>query len=362
LDKATAWDQIQLLHLLGQMAAAGDQVARRTLKDAVFAEITEPSEDEEFIVEEWSRLQTLDEFLVLARIAGSRLLSDPHASAPVGSIPEERKQEFREALLEHARVEPALQMYQEYLRERGWLQDHDGPIDRDAIRRESCERHRREYPLERMIKDAEGKEGSYPGRYAYFGQHATKQELGLAYAKFLTAQDPEVQMRLLWVFRRAPLPEADETVMRLANGPHEGLRAAAIAALGQIQDDSVHQLARHKLSRRELLGVDNEALVLLHKNYVKSDAVLIQSALEAIKPSRDDAHALGYDLIELSKAQADSTLIGTLKWVYENTPCMHCRYRALIELRKYDGVSEEIARELEFDADDSIRELAQGRA
>ena len=361
LREATDWDCVQLLHLLGQMAIAGDQVARQTLKEAVFAEANQPSEDEYLIVKEWSQLQSLGEFLDLARICGERLLENPLAFAPVGAIPEDREQEFRQALADHARAEPALQKYQSCLRERGWLEDYDGPFDREAARRERHERFRQEYPLEQVLTDAKKKQGEFPARYTAFGRHATQDELEAVYDALLEELDPEVQMRLLWVFRSVPLPAISQLVLDWAAGDHGGVRAAAIAALAQIKDEKIHQLARQKLSRAELLGADNEALLLFEKNFMESDAPLIATALRAVHPDREDAHSLGFDIIEVSRAQETPRLVEALKWAYENTPCVHCRHNTLIELEKYGGIDEPIWQELPFDADESVREFAENK-
>ena len=185
-----------------------------------------------------------------------------------------------------------------------------------------------------------------------------KEELDTVYVSLLSEGDPSVQMRLLWVFRNAPLPELNDSLFQWANGADKGLREAVIDALSQVIDEKVHRLAKEKIKRAELLGPESGTIRLFHKNYEKSDAQLITSALYSIEANDEDTHSIGYDLIGLSKTQADPNLSEALKWVYEYTPCMNCRYQALLQLKGFDEIDEQIKQELPFDANEDIRAFA----
>ncbi len=355
LDKASSWDLIQLCDFLREMAEVGDVLAREKLKEIVFTYAKLGTEDEPIIVEEFIDLQTGDELIELAKIYGSRLRDDEHAFPFDGLIPDGKKQEFSQLLHQHAQSDETVQIYFEYLDKRGVLDRSVSQCDRDAARKDSHERIRKQYKLEKILIDARNKKGDFPGHYATFGKHATKEELDAVYASLISENDPEVLMRLLWVFRRAELPRLEDVLFQWANGSDEGIRDSVITALTQIKDEKVHELAKEKVTKSDLLGPDNGAIGLFHKNYEESDAELISSALSSLMVNDEDAHALGYDLIELSELYEDANLSNALEWVYEYTPCTFCRYRALMQLRKFGAIDAKIAEECQFDANEDIR-------
>jgi hypothetical protein len=358
LEISSSWDLMQLCDFLREMAEVGDTLAKQRLKETVFKLANEGSEDENIIIEEFVDLQSTGEFIELARILGERLLNDQEAFPFEYLIPEEKEQQFKEILYRNAQEDPSIRKYWEYLDERGRLKDKTTTIKQDSALNDSVDQKRKLYNVDQILENARNKKGQIPGRYAGFGTRATKEELKTVYASLIEEADLEVQKRLLWVFRRAPLPELNDSLFQWANGADEGLSEAVIAALAQIQDEKVHKLGREKVKRAELLGPDRETIGLFQKNYDKADAGLITSALFSVEPDELDAHVLGYDLIELSEKVVDPGLSDTLKWVYEYTPCMFCRYKALIQLMRFDAIDERITQELPYDANEDIRALA----
>jgi hypothetical protein len=358
LKTSSSWDLAQQCHLLREMALAGDTLARQRLKETVFKYAAQDSEDEGIIAETFVDMQTTEEFLALARMYGNRLLEDATAFPNDVLIPEEKKQEFKDLLYHYAKKDPLIQRYWQFLDERGILDDTPKTIDRDTAKKNWHERVRQEYTLDQILKDAQSKKGDLPGRYLTFGMHATKEELDAIYASLMTEKDPEVLLRLLWVFRRAALPEINDFIFQWANGRDAGLRETAIFSLSEIHDEKVHQLAKEKVKRGDLVGPDFKVISLFQHNYENPDAQLITTALYSIEANEEDTHSLGFDLIHLSKTQSDPDLSDALKWVYEHTPCMNCRYQALLELNKYNQVDEQVAQEIPFDAEPDIRVFA----
>lgn len=355
LEFPSSWDLVQMCNLLREMAVAGDALARQRLKEIVFDIATKDSEDEHIITETFIDIQSTDEFVELARIYGNRLLEDQTAFPFDGLIPEEKKQEFKELLYRYAQKDLSIRNYWQYLDKRGCFDDTPKIIDRDAAKRDWHNRARQLFSLDQILEDARNKKGDFPGHYVTFGKHATKEELDAVYASLISENDPGVLMRLLWVFRRAELPRLEDVLFQWANGVDEGIRSSVIAALTQIKDEKVHELAKEKVTKQDLLGPDNDAIGLFHKNYEESDAELISSALSSLMVNDEDAHALGYDLIALSESYEHSNLSNAMKWVYEYTPCTFCRYRALMQLKKFGALDAKIAEECQFDANEDIR-------
>lgn len=340
------------------MALGGDTLARQRLKETVYKYAAQDSEDENVITDAFVDLQTTGEFLELARIYGKRLVEDRTAFPFEWLLPEGNKQVYKDLLYQSAQKDPLIQRYWQYLNKRGILNDSPKTIDPDAAKKNWHERVRHEYSLEKILQDAQNKKGDFPGHYVTFGKHATKEELAAVYAALMSEKDPEVQLRLLWVFRRATFPKIDHALFQWASGPDSEFRETAIEILSQVQDQKVHQLAKEKVKRAELTGPDSGIIGLFHKNYEKPDAQIIVSALNSIEANEEDVHSLVFDLLALSRIQSDPGLSNALKWVYENTPCMNCRYQALLQLNKYNQIDEQVLQEIPFDAEPDIRELA----
>jgi hypothetical protein len=346
LETSDSWDLIQECHLLYEMIQTGDQDARSKLKTIVFQQASQAAEWEHIFVDFIVEFITRAEFLELARIYGNRLIDDPEDSPPASLFPDARKREFAEILDQSGRDDPPILRYRQYLTN---LEQGEPP-----------ERIRTEYSLEQILDNAHKKRGKYPGQYLSFGKQATPDELKKVFTLLLDENDPEVRLRLLWVFRRAHLPALNEVLFEWANGSDAALRQAVIYTLGDVTDERVHSLALEKLKKGELMGPDAGVIKLFHHNYDHSDAGLIASALTKVSGSDEDHHSLGYDLRELSETQSDLELSDALYWVYEMTPCMTCRYNVLLELQKYNRISDQITSEIPYDCDPYIRDLVTG--
>jgi hypothetical protein len=351
------WNLQQLCELAKEMAAHGDAVAREALHKAVRARASSPSDADWVGANAWIELQGVDGMLELARIYGTRLLLNPDDLVP-DDLPflGESESAFLELLSGHAQGEPALRAYRDYLDAIS-----SSPVDPDTAKREHRERVRQTHTLASILKDAGNQIGEYPSRYVQFGQNATPSELEQVYAHLLTEKDPAVRLRLLWVFRRAPLPRLEETLFEWAKDPDDALRSAAIAALAQKADLRVHQLARSKARAGKLLSGDDEALDLFLKNYEDDDALLIDRALDGLRPDPEEAHSLGTSVIELTEQKQDPKLTNALRWVYENTPCTNCRYRTVKQLSSLGRLEDQLVDECEFDADVEIRAFAKSQ-
>ena len=223
------------------------------------------------------------------------------------------------------------------------------------MRQRIQERH----PLDQILNDAKNGVGEYPSYYTVFGRYATSEELKIVYNALLTATDDAARVRLLWVFRRAPLPQLNDIVLDWAVDGDEELRAAAIATLAQNTDERIHALARAKAAAGQLIGADSEALGLFVHNYQGEDTQIIVLALTEITPTTDwEAHDVGWSLIDLAEQHADPNLAAALRWAYENTPCTNCRYRIVKLLDGFQSLDDTLLQECLHDAEEDIRDLA----
>jgi hypothetical protein len=347
----------QLCQLAGAIAALGDTQMHQALGRVVYHDAGDPASDEALGVDEWLDLEGIRGMLELARIYGRQLLRDPERFVVIELLVNERHPEFRQALSEAAEDDPEIKVYYTVALEREKEFFNHEPIDFETDWQARHERARKDYPLERILANARARKGKYPGRYMAFGRHATSEELETVFTRLLQEPDPAVQMRLLWVFRRAILPRLDPQIFAWANEEDEGLRSAAIAALTQVSDPQVHQLARNKVETGQLLGADQEALNLFLYNYESQDADLIARGLAGLHPNAEEAHSLGYSAMELAEKVPWQELSEAVRWVYENTPCAFCHYKAVKWLDQSGLLTAEQRQECRYDANEDIRNI-----
>ncbi len=370
-------DVQQVCELLKFMAIEGDAAARVALIGLVRELAAQESSDETLGESDWLELDGREALLELARIYGQRLRRNPLDRVPDGLIYAEIPgHTVKEVLLESARTDADVKVYWDYLEAHGAFEPGPGyalgsPRVRALLERfdigsedgilQAKQRQwvRQRYSVETVLEGAQGKGPEDLAHYATFGRHATPDELKQIYTHLLNETNESVQARLLWVFRRARLPELDDRLFGWAVGSHVALRHASIAALSHSTDERVHKLARWKASAGELSGPDQEALGLFLNNYTRDDADLIAQSLRSLAPDPGDAHSLIRDLADLAEKQRDAALAEALKWGYENTPCTNCRYELVKQLSLVGQLDEQLRYECEFDAAEEIRAFAQ---
>jgi hypothetical protein len=351
------WDAWQLSKLVKEMAAKGDIEAEITLRNYALDVARNYDTNDWLGADEWVELKGIDGIIELARIYGERLISDP-SDRPYDLLfgNDEIGQKYRAILLQYARTETAIATYLAYLEEQGIFQT----VDPEIAKQNRRQRIRDKYTLTKILNDAKNGVGEFPGYYVTFGRYALPEELETVYSCLLNESEDVVRTRLLWVFRRTPMPQLSDLLFSWAVGENEDLRKASIAALAQVSDLRVHNLARLKASNREILGVDNEVLDLFLHNYQDEDARLIMQALASLNlETEEDCHSLGYSLIKLAEKQDAAELSDALKWAYENTPCTNCRHRIVILLDRFQQLNETLLYECRYDANEDIRELAE---
>jgi hypothetical protein len=133
--------------------------------------------------------------------------------------------------------------------EQAWAlrEQRDTPRTKEQGMQEVHERTRRELPLEKILDDAQARVGQYPSRYMRFGRYATEDELKAVLLRLRNESNEEVCVRLMWVFRRASLPDLDPRAWQLAESKNDDVRDAAVTALAQCTDPRVGDFGRATL-------------------------------------------------------------------------------------------------------------------
>ncbi|MCA9984793.1 MAG: hypothetical protein KDE59_10885 [Anaerolineales bacterium] len=353
------WDLQQLIRLAVQMARNGDMEAEAGLQRQVLSIAGTPSAHDWLGAEEWVALKGAEGYLALARIYGQRLLDGEEQVHHIFVDEATREKQYLSLLAQEAETDEALARYLSY------IQPVSLPRTEERERRATASSYVRNHPnyqLARILELARATYGDYPAKYALFGKHATVDELKTIHDQLLLERDPAVQLRLLWVFRRAPLPLLPDLVLDWAEGADAGLREAAIAALSNCADGRIHELARRKACDKMLLGPDSEMPRLFLLNYEVSDARLLTEALVTSKPDREDAHSLGFALLDLAEKHQGPELAEALLWMYEWTPCTICRHKALQALAELERLPLWVQQEACHDASPEIRRWASEKS
>lgn len=220
---------------------------------------------------------------------------------------------------------------------------------------------RKELTLDGILNDVSRGVGNYPSRYMRFGRYATDDELKIVLQRLVEETQETACLRLLWIFRRTPLPDLDPKIWQLADAKDAALRYAAVDALAQSRDPRVGELGRSRLRSGAFTARDSDTLDLFIRNYQPLDEQLIISALMPLVPDEDEAHSLGSSLLNICDENTACTSLEMLRWVYEATPCTVCRHSAVKQMAVIGSVPPEIVAECLDDAEEDLRHLAQER-
>jgi hypothetical protein len=340
--ESETWNLLQLCQIVKEMALNGDDLAVDRLSDRVYQDAKQWSMDDGMGANELIEIHGIDAALELSRIYGQRLLANPNDSVPdTLDFFTDMSEEMIIIFDRYAATDESISTYYRYLIAQ--------KSDRD-LRNHNKFLQKNKMSIEYIIDRAMNKKQAFPSIYMRFGRHATTEELSRIFDLLLSETDEDVCLRLLWVFWRTPLPRLADRLFDWTDSKNEQLRISAVEVLGQISDERVYQLGRSKLSNYQLTGSDSSTIDLFTNNYYSGDADLILAGLNDIEIDREDLHAIGCSIINMSKKQDNPELVSLLNWIYDRTPCSHCRESTVTQIEKYQQLSSELFTEYQFDA------------
>lgn len=230
----------------------------------------------------------------------------------------------------------------------------------DEVRkREASQRVRQQSPLATMLSAAEAGKGERPSFYLVFGRWATDEELGIVYQHLLATNSAETRLRLLWVFRKAPLPSLPPQIWAWVTDSDSRLREAALYAMAQLSDARIAVWGRQQLRDPTFSEADADVLELFAKNYQAGDEVLIMSALQKLELDDDGLHDIGLAALRVCDGNTNPALAGLAEWVYRTNPCSLCRHSALAWLQQAASLPLDIAEDGRHCAAPDTQALAQ---
>jgi hypothetical protein len=358
------YETAQLCELAKEMALDGNEHARIALRDFVLNSVMMQGEKECLGIEEYIKVEGSIAVLELAKIYGQRLIENPEDNVIADlQCEEEDIVKYKQLLIEHSYSDPRIKAYFDYLDDNGafdpiYVQpDADCAIERETRKSEFLS----QYNVDRIIDRAKNRQDKYGNIYSLFGMYADKKDLEVILAQLLNEKENAVRTRLIWVFRRIPLPVIHDCFFEWIDSNDEKLRAALFMALANSKDDRIHEFARQRVKAGKILGWANSfVLDLFEKNLAIDDVKLISDAILACKPDIEDRHRFGLSITSIAEKNKTNELKDMLLWVYENTPCGNCRDSAITRLNDISALSQDIIDECTMDGCDSIREFVRG--
>lgn len=346
------WDEYQLTTLIAGFAQRGYEPARK----ALYAKFEQQRVSDYWLAsEQIINIDGLDGLLYVIEILGARLLHDPEFVEDDNMIREAYERFGKETVLstlsERAESSENVRIYLD--------QVVSGHKQADTKTRPSP---RPEPNLENILSQIEGCEDESMIHYSSFvylrfGQKANNPDIEYLFSRLLVETRLEQLKRYLWIFRRRVVPRLDNRLFELARSSDKEVQEAALSALANIQDSRVRDFAL-QLVKEQPQSVCQGAIELFVKNYQWGDDTLIESVLDNCNDP-EDIHSIGIDLLDLAETQPYHELANCLSWVYEQTPCAHCRKNAVEILIARNLASEALLLECLWDSYEETRDLAR---
>jgi hypothetical protein len=210
--------------------------------------------------------------------------------------------------------------------------------------------------LEELLQSIDSDRIPHPGPCRHFGCRASQAEIGIVLERLIGEENLDRVLRYLWVFSARELPGLHPRVIELALSQNRDVQIAALTALSHTSRPEVRELAIHLLKTRGP-SIFRGAIGLLGKNYRNGDSALVHKAL-FVPTALEDLFSMCRDTIELAESCEDPAMRTCLAWVYEVTPCAHCRHTALMRLLEWKAVPVDVLEECLFDSYDATRRAA----
>ena len=342
------WNISQLYDLCFIIAKQGNKQARKAIYDCFDKqEFNEAYLGGDHIIE----LDGLHGLLHVARILGRRMLDDPeywdgmtyqYACELFG------KEKTDIYLKERSNEDEAIVAY---LKNSTEIYDNCNASKNSPEK--ISERTRKEIPFHVIQRDIEGVH-KHKSRFIRFGKIASNEEIKILYKKMLNEERPAQLERYLWIFRRRELPVLEDKLFELCCSKKKDICSAAITALSHSSYKKVRDFAIKIIKSTKEFPL--EIIMLFINNYKNGDATHIERALFESEDT-EKAFSLSYYILKVFEKNPDRTMLKCLLWVYDNTPCAHCRLHAVELLFENNILPTDVKQECQFDCNGEIRKI-----
>lgn len=348
------WDMAQAFDLLLAFAKRGSAQA----KTALYKRFKQQSQNESWLGgEQIIELDGIPGFMHVAETLGQRMQTDPDYwdDDYLLSQTEETfgKATVQKAIEERLKTSKHLKFYLEQL-------TRSTPAQKVLSQEERGAQIRKRWPLDKILDDiAKATEVPKQGvgyHYVVFGRYGADADIEQIFRQLLEEERRPQLLRLLQIFRKRPLPDIPQKILDLAVGEDPALSHAAMLALSNCCDRQVHHLAR-KILQQANWERGAQALPLLIHNYQSRDIQLIQQLIRRLPSGLDRTTLHGIVHGVLNVCQQHPGLHDMLLWIYEQSPCMHCRYHAVQRLHSQNALPSQLRDECLVDGNEDIRAM-----
>lgn len=237
--------------------------------------------------------------------------------------------------------------------------DHANQRDQSEARQRTADLRLTGLPYGQLRERLEAAQGKLAlGHLTQWGRKAPRSELTAAARDALTETRPAFLLSYLRLFFGCPFPLEPDGIIRIADEGDDTLAHAALIALKAVESPQVRAFGIELLHRRHRLA---DAFALFRLNYDPGDHRLFMDVLSGLESDTgiQVLQGIGFDLNGVYEERLDPECRVPLLWVYENTPCAHCRERAVGTLLKARQLPEEVRLECLDDCNPRTRELAR---
>lgn len=342
------WDLSQLYDLVYIWTKQGDLEA----KEIIYSTFSKQTFHESWLGgEQIIALDGIQGLLAVAEIVGSRILQDcelweddnliAQARESYGS--EEVTLALEKGSLHNLKVKAYLDAVQAYQQKNAHIK-HDRQSKNRAV------------DFDTIVRKIEGKINNFY-LLRKFALYAPDNDIEKVFEKLLLETRETQLVRYLWIFKYRLFPRLDSHLFHLAASNQNKIQSATITTLALNQNNSLRDLAI-RLIQQNPDSVTNGVLKLFIKNYNPGDFEIIESTLD-ISQDIEFRHQVGLDIIEIIEVQRTSELVNCCFWVYENTPCSHCRQKIVEILISLQKITPSIVKECLFDCSLEIQALVK---
>jgi len=201
-------------------------------------------------------------------------------------------------------------------------------------------RETKRYPLRRLARE--------------FARVCSEADRVVLWEMLLAERHPDRLMALGKSLRHWPCPIEPTPFVHRALRTRSGKAVEAfVVALSSTTHDAVRALA-WRLLERPL--PNDDAAELLAANPSDDDFARLPSVLErASRLEPGLLHSFGLSLLSAVEARRTKAWGASLRWLYETTPCSHCRGFTSAHMARLGLIDSALAKEMAFDAEPDIR-------
>jgi hypothetical protein len=192
--------------------------------------------------------------------------------------------------------------------------------------------------------------------FSMWGRRASEESLSAVFSAMLTQKNPGRLCQYLRVFSQREMAVFDPAMLQYADHEHPKVRKFAYRALSNYVHPEVRRLA---LERVEAGRVNEDELGLFKKNYRPGDVGILEKVMR-VSEDRQVFHSLVFDLVAVFESNELAELARVMLFVYEESPCSFCRYRAVKSLMATKTAPKSLLEECEHDCLDETRERVLG--